>query len=114
MTDEGSRTPEGVLMDEMGITEQSIDRRARFVALDSVDIERLKALRPILAPHVDRYAGAFFDHLSTLEEARPLFANKILLDLARRLKSDHLVAMVEGEYRRAYVEQRIKLGILYG
>src|SRR5947208_5164229 len=43
------------------------------------------------------------------EEAKPLLANREILERARHLKAEHLVAMVGGDYGIDYVEQRLKL-----
>jgi rsbT co-antagonist protein RsbR len=55
----------------------------------------------------------FFSHLGKLEEARPLLGSRALLERARQLKREHLVAMVQGEYGPEYVVQRLELGSLY-
>jgi len=39
--------------------------------------------------------------------------NRSIVDRARQLKKTHLREMVQGEYGRAYVEQRLELALLY-
>jgi rsbT co-antagonist protein RsbR len=63
--------------------------------------------------HLEDYTAAFFGHLAGLEEARALLASRAMLDRARQLKREHLVAMVDGDYGARYVEQRLELGSLY-
>ena len=43
-----------------------------------------------------------------------LTSNRGLLERARNMKRDHLLAMVHGEYDKRYVEQRIELAMIYG
>ena len=102
-----------VLMQEMGFTDAVIERRKRLVGLELSDLGRISALREFVTEHVDEYASAFFAHLGNFDEARPLISNRSLLEKARQLKRDHLVAMVQGEYGARYVEQRIELGSVY-
>jgi rsbT co-antagonist protein RsbR len=90
------------------------ERRKRFVDLKSEDIARIAAIKNAVAGHAEEHAAAFFNYLSQFEEAAPLFRNSDLLREARRLKHEHLLAMASGEYGRNYVEQRVKLGALYG
>jgi rsbT co-antagonist protein RsbR len=101
------------LMHEMGLTDAVIERRKQIVGLDSSDLVRIAALREYMLEHAEEYMTAFFAHLSSFEEARPLLANRALLEKARQLKREHLVAMVQGEYGARYVEQRLELGSLY-
>jgi rsbT co-antagonist protein RsbR len=63
--------------------------------------------------HADEHAAAFFDYLTQFGEAASLFRNPHVLAEAKRLKHEHLLAMVSGEYGKTYVEQRVKLGSLY-
>ncbi len=95
------------------IAPAEIERRLKYVGLGPDDVVRIVGLRPVVEPHVDEIAGAFFSALSQFEEAKPLFTSRKTVDEARRLKRDHLIAMVKGEYDKTYVEQRIKLGNLY-
>jgi rsbT co-antagonist protein RsbR len=91
-----------------------IDRRRRFVDLKSEDVSRIVAIKDAVIRHVDEHANAFFNYLSQFEEAAPIFRNPEILREAKQLKHEHLLAMVGGDYGKAYVEQRVKLGTLYG
>src|SRR5881409_1980279 len=101
------------LMHEMGINEAAIERRKKIVALGPADVTRIVAIGELVRPRVEQYAATFFDHLATLEEARPLMANRALLDKAKQLKIAHLAALVSGDYGPKYVEERLELGLVY-
>ncbi len=92
---------------------QDVERRKRFVGLENDDIARLAAIKPIVVQNADQFSAAFFDYLRSIEEAMLLFKNTAILEEARRLKHEHLIAMVEGDYGVPYVEQRVRLGALY-
>jgi len=94
-------------------TDRDIERRQRFVDLQPDDLQRLAAIKELVTQNVEPFTAAFFDYLSKLEEAAPLFGNRAVLDQAKQLKREHLIAMVGGNYGRAYVEQRLKLALLY-
>ncbi|HEV8311560.1 MAG TPA: hypothetical protein VGQ23_00720, partial [Burkholderiaceae bacterium] len=74
------------LMHEMGINEAAIERRKKIVALEPADLKRIAAIGELVRPRVEEYAATFFDHLANLEEARPLLANRTLVDKAKQLK----------------------------
>jgi len=90
-----------------------IERRKRFVDFKSEDISRIAAIKDGVVRHADEHANAFFSYLSQFEEAAGLFRNAEMLREAKRLKQEHLLAMAGGNYDKAYVEQRVKLGALY-
>lgn len=96
------------------LTESNIERRRRFVDLRADDLERIASIKDLIVQHADDFSVAFFDYLAKIEEARPLFGNAAVLEQARAAKREHLLAMAGGKYDRAYVEQRLKLALLYG
>ena len=98
---------------ELMIDEQQIDRRKTYVAFQADDLKRIQAVKDIIVRHADELAKCFFDHLSHFPEAKGVLAPS-LLEEARRLKKEHLLELVAGEYGRHYVDQRLKLGRLYG
>jgi len=99
---------------EMGLlSEQAIARRHKAVALGTEDLARIARIREAILPRVEEYAAAFFGYLGELDEAREFLRNRDAVEQARRLKTEHLVAMVGGQYGPAYALQRIKLGRLY-
>jgi rsbT co-antagonist protein RsbR len=90
-----------------------IERRLEFVNLGAEDRARIATLKQDVDDHIDEHVDAFFDYLDKFREAETLTQRKTLLDEARRLKRDHLIAMVAGEYGREYVDQRFRLGQVY-
>ncbi len=102
------------LMQEMGLTDESIERRKVIVGLGPDDMRRLASLRDIVTANAEGLASTFFTYLGGLREAKPLFDDKNVLQRARALKTEHLSAMVLGDYGPSYVAQRVKLATLYG
>lgn len=94
-------------------TDQNIERRRAYVGLEADDLSRIAATKEVVHGGLDRFAETFFAFLGGIPEAAPLFANRPVLEELRRLKREHLKAMVEGVYDAAYVDQRIRLGRLY-
>ena len=95
------------------VIDYDVERRKRFVDFRGEDAGRIAAIKDAIASHADEHANVFFSYLSQFEEAGPLFRNADMLREAKRLKHEHLLAMVGGDYGKAYVEQRVKLGALY-
>jgi rsbT co-antagonist protein RsbR len=98
---------------ELTIDPSEIEKRKKFVSFGPEDSKNLSTIKPLIANKVSELTKVFFDYLENLPEARPLFASTKVLEEARSLKREHLLAMVEGEYQVYYVDQRLRLGRLY-
>ncbi|HWL18223.1 MAG TPA: protoglobin domain-containing protein [Bradyrhizobium sp.] len=90
-----------------------IERRLEFVNLKPEDHKRIGAVKAEVLDHLDEHVSAFFDHLAQFEEAWGIVGRRDLIEEAKRLKREHLVAMVAGDYGRQYMDQRFRLGQLY-
>jgi rsbT co-antagonist protein RsbR len=101
-------------LDRLQLSPHDVERRKVYIDLQPDDIARIAAIKDLVVRDADRYGVTFFDHLAGIEEASGLTGNRTLLEEARRLKHEHLIAMVQGNYGRDYMEQRVKLGVLYG
>lgn len=113
MVSSADSMPVQQLMRDMALTEQNVERRKRIVGLDAQDLTNIRGLKEIVSARADEYARAFFDYLAQLEEARPLFANRQILERARVVKRDHVIGMVQGDYGSSYVAQRVELAVLF-
>jgi rsbT co-antagonist protein RsbR len=100
-------------LERLQLSPRDIERRKAFIDFQSDDVARIATIKELVVRNADRYASMFFDHLATAEEASGLIRNRGLLEQARRLKHEHLIAMVQGDYGRDYMEQRVRLGVLY-
>ena len=94
-------------------SDEDIQRRLKLVDLRDEDVSRILSIREPVIKKVDEFTAAFFSHLSRLGEVPVLFSTPNLLEEAKRLKREHLLAAVNGTYDRNYIEQRLKLGKLY-
>lgn len=113
MADLVDQTPAQLLCREMGLTEQAVERRRRVVGLEAQDLARIAAIKDLVLAHIDEFASSFFDYLASLDEGRVLLANRAVAERARQLKREHLAAMVQSDYGRTYVVQRLELALLY-
>jgi rsbT co-antagonist protein RsbR len=100
-------------LDRLQLSPRDIERRKAFVDFRPDDVTRIAAIRDMVTHNADRYGSTFFDHLAKHQEASGLITNRRLLEDARRLKHEHLIAMVQGDYGMNYMEQRVRLGMLY-
>lgn len=101
------------LVRDLGLTEEDIQRRLEIVDFRTDDAKRIESIRDFVVANAQIYTDGFFDFLAALEESRALFTVRDRIEEARRLKKEHLLAMVGGHYGVDYAEQRLKLALLY-
>jgi rsbT co-antagonist protein RsbR len=89
-----------------------IERRLEFANFKPEDRQRISEVKAEILDHLDEHVSAFFDHLARFEEARGIVGRRELIEEAKRLKREHLVAMVGGDYGEEYIDQRFRLGEL--
>ncbi|MBW8815767.1 MAG: STAS domain-containing protein [Caulobacterales bacterium] len=90
-----------------------LERRLRSGGVGPEDRAGIGEIKDEVLKHLDEHVAAFFEHLASFPEAQALLRRPDLMEEARRLERDHLVAMASGTYDRDYVEQRFRLGRLY-
>lgn len=95
------------------LSTHDVEQRKRFVSFEIEDLAHIASIKELIIQGADQFTAVFFDTLSNFDEAATLFKRPEMLEEAKRLKREHLVAMVEGEYGVPYVEQRVRLGMLY-
>jgi rsbT co-antagonist protein RsbR len=100
-------------LERLKLSPHDIERRQAFVGLEPDDITRIAVIKDLVVRDAERYGVTFFNHLDGIEEAAGLTGNRVLLEEAKRLKHEHLIAMVKGDYGKDYMEQRVRLGVLY-
>jgi rsbT co-antagonist protein RsbR len=95
------------------VLDYDVELRRRLVNLQPEDLEHIAELKDDVLTHLEEHIDAFFDYLKDLPECAAFMSSKETFTEVRRLKRDHLIAMVGGEYGREYVEQRIILGNVF-
>jgi len=90
-----------------------LERRLRFGNVSADDRTYTDAIRDAVLDHLDEHVAAFFDHLAQYGGAQGLLRRADMMDEAKRLEREHMVAMVGGTYSHDYFEQRFRLGQLY-
>lgn len=101
------------LSNALSLSDQEIARRKTFVGLDSDDVARIVSLKALVTQHADEYVETFFERVAAVSQTTAFLRRHEVLDEAKRLKRDHLMEMMGGRYERHYVEQRIRLAVLY-
>jgi rsbT co-antagonist protein RsbR len=108
-TDERRHVTSG-LMDAMGITDEEIARRFRYLKFERADEERLLAINDLAKSYARPIIEVFYAHLLSFPETKAFFANPATLERVKGLQLKYFLRLTEGSYDAAYVEDRLKIG----
>jgi rsbT co-antagonist protein RsbR len=95
---------------EMAIDDEEVARRKEFLEFGEGDVEKLKALRDTARRYADPVIAEFYDHILKFDETRAFFRDPKMLEHVKRLQKDYFVRLTEGDYGRAYVADRLRIG----
>jgi rsbT co-antagonist protein RsbR len=95
---------------EMDVDDEEVARRKEFLEFGEADVETLKALRETARRYADPVIEEFYDHILKFDETRAFFRDPKVLEHVKRLQKDYFVRLTEGEYGRAYVADRLRIG----
>lgn len=90
-----------------------LERRLSFGNIGTDDRACIDEIKDDVLGSLDEHVDAFFSHLGRHQEAQGLLRRSDIMDDARVLEREHIVAMVSGNYGQNYFEQRFRLGELY-
>ncbi len=103
----------GSLMHEFDVTETEIESRKAFLEFGPDDEAKLRSLRPL----AQRYAGPVIDELYGLflrhDATKAFFKDPKTLERVKQLQKEYFVGLTEGDYGKAYVERRLKIGSVH-
>lgn len=94
-------------------TAADIEKRLAYVDFGDVERDSLKVIAPLVTPSVEALTARFFEYLGKFPEAQALVRDPVRFETARRLKREHLRAMVAGPFDQKYVADRLELARVY-
>jgi rsbT co-antagonist protein RsbR len=101
------------LLEETGITEREIAKRRAFLELGDEDIRELMSINPLAQDYADPVIEDFYKHLLSFEETRVFFQNAEVLERVKRAQKAYFSRLTEGNYDKAYIEDRLKIGAIH-
>lgn len=104
----------GTLTEQMGFDSNTLLRMKAFVGFTDQDNQALRALLPVVTDNASRIVDIFYSHVEhqpeLLEIIRKAGSN---IDRLKDVQRRYLIEMFEGNYGPAYVEQRLKIGLVH-
>ncbi|MGJ0485843.1 MAG: protoglobin domain-containing protein [Methylomicrobium sp.] len=101
------------LAEEIGITEKEISKRRAFLELGDEDIGELISINSLAQEYADPVLEDFYKHLLSFEETSVFFQNSELLERVKRAQKAYFSRLTQGNYDKAYIEDRLKIGAVH-
>jgi rsbT co-antagonist protein RsbR len=95
-------------------SDRDLEQRKRLVGFEGEDFVRIRGCGENILPHIDELVETFFFFLTNFEGSKVLLSHRETLDEAKRIKAEHLRAMVSGNYEHHYLDQVIRLATTFG
>jgi rsbT co-antagonist protein RsbR len=95
-------------------SDRDLEQRKRLVGFEEEDFVRIRGCGETILPHIDELVDTFFSFLTNFEGSKVLLSHRETLDEAKRLKAEHLRAMVSGNYEHHYLDKVIRLAATFG
>jgi len=103
------RTPH----EQAHLSQREIARRKALVQLAPADVRQLKASRPIVEAHVEDIVERFYAHQASVSEMAPFIADCQTLHRLKASMRDYVVGLFSGVYNQAYVDNRLRIGMVH-
>ena len=101
------------LLTDLGIDDDEIARRRAFLTFGERDAALLASLHGVLADKREHLIEVFYDHLQLFPEIRPLLGDETKLARMKQSQMTYFSQLTEGRYDRAYVENRLHIGVVH-
>jgi PAS domain S-box-containing protein len=92
----------------MSLTER--EQRLKFLGFTARDAELLQALRPLFERNIMAIEDAFYDQLLSFPDTEQLLRDHTTVVRLKKLQSDYLLRITEGNFDEAYFNDRLRIG----
>ncbi len=97
------------IIKELGIDEDELEQRKRFLSLSARDIGLLKSIYTKDPAIPDKIADIFLKHLQTFESTMAILRQYNAADIKKKVSS-YFAQLFQGEYDLKYVSDRLSVG----
>lgn len=90
--------------------ESRIRTQLEYVGITQVDIDALRAFRPFVEEHADRFVKHFYDHLLNFEGTRAFLTQKAEVQRLLAGQRNYVLSVFDAKFDAKYYEFRRKIG----
>jgi methyl-accepting chemotaxis protein len=104
----------GELVRQMGISAAELSSRKEFIGIADGEIALLRELRPLVTAHADEIVDGFYRNIQRYPELLEVIERAgSNIDRLRAAQKRYLVELFDGDYGSAYVERRLRIGLVH-
>src|ERR1700741_4969756 len=100
-------------MELMGISDEEIDRRKKYLQFGETDEAHLSEINDVARAYAEPVIDAFYAHLLKFSDTKAFFSNPATLERVKRLQLQYFLRLTQGAYDAGYVEERLKIGAVH-
>jgi len=101
------------LLEQMHINEFEIDQRKNLFYLTKEDVEALTSAKELLTVHIDEIVNQFYDQQTSIPEIALIIGDADTLERLKVAQHKYLLDLVSGHYDVAYVNDRLRIGLVH-
>ena len=101
------------LMQQLGTSVQKTASRKAFLEFQSEDVQRLVDLHDLAKNYADEVIEEFYAHLLAHEDSQKFFSDPTTLARVKAAQKQYFLALTQGDYESAYIEDRLRIGITH-
>lgn len=98
---------------QIGLGNEEIAERKRFLEFDEGDIAVLKGLHAELASGSEQFVEAFYEHMWQFPSLKAIIGDETLMTRLKETQSRYFESLTEGEYEDEYVLGRLEVGVVH-
>ena len=106
--------PSNELVQHMGIDPVEIRSRKDFIGLADGEVHLLRELQSVIHSHADEIVDGFYRNIERYPELLEIIEGSgSSIERLRAAQKRYLVELFEGDYDEAYVERRLRIGVVH-
>src|SRR6266851_9360143 len=98
---------------DIGITDEEVAERKKFLEFRDEDVERLRGVHALAQGYAEPVIDAFYTHLLAFEEGQQFFRDPAILERVKRMQREYFLGLTQGTYDVAYADNRLKIGAVH-
>lgn len=108
-----SRLREDGLAEAIGLGNDELAMRKRFLEFGDDDVRRLEGMYDLTHEYVDSVIEAFYEHLLSFHETAAFFRDPHVLEHVKAQQKEYFIRLTQGDYEQQYVDDRLRLGSIH-
>jgi rsbT co-antagonist protein RsbR len=108
-----SQRSETPLMNAMGLSEEEISIRKKWLKFTSEDEDKLRELNTMAQGYANEVIEALYEHFLSFDDTKKFFEDSSVLNHVKNMQKEYFLRLTQGNYDSNYTEERLKIGAVH-